>query len=320
MKARIFRQEDLFPVDAEQPLIDLALSYFEKYCLKYGEDSPGAASIPSAPRKAEYHHIDIEGLQAEDVRTFGGEHLCAQVLGKLQLKACLDELGFTGKQTSRALISIAARALFASSEHKTSQLLASGSSLSACFSYEAPISHRELYAISDQLYRHKDRIDNYLHHRITSMFGLEDKLVIFDISNSYFETRKQGSKIAAYGRSAQIVRWWSSLGSSIQRDLSGIPTSMEADTATLEDMLEDLHQHVDANSKQTVVIDAGIASEDNLAMIREKGYHYVCVSRHRIKDYPYDEQQSGSTPTGVKAVLLKTFTPEGYDDTWMCAE
>ena len=325
LKARIFRQEDLFPVDADQPLIDLALSYFEKYCLKYGEDSPGAASIPSAPRKAEYHHIDIKGLQAEDVRTFGGEHLCAQVLGKLQLKACLDELGFTGKQTSRALISIAARALFASSEHKTSQLLAFSSSLSACFSYEAPISHRELYAISDQLYRHKDRIDNYLHHRITSMFGLEDKLVIFDISNSYFETRKQGSKIAAYGRSKEkcsacrLVVFSGVINAEGFIRHSNIYEGNQADTATLEDMLEDLHQHVDDNSKQTVVIDAGIASEDNLAMIREKGHHYVCVSRHRIKDYPYDEQQHirEYTDRGKSSVRLKTFTPEGYDDTWM---
>ena len=72
-------------------------------------------------------------------------------------------------------------------------------------------------------------------------------------------------------------------------------------------------------SKQTVVIDAGIASEDNLAMIREKGYHYVCVSRHRIKDYPYDEQQHirEYTDRGKSSVRLKTFTPEGYDDTWM---
>ena len=325
LKARIFRQEDLFPVDADQPLIDLALSYFEKYCLKYGEDSPGAASIPPAARKAEYHHIDIKGLQAEDVRTFGGEHLCAQVLGKLQLKACLDELGFTGKQTSQALISIAARALFASSEHKTSQLLAFSSSLSACFGHEAPISHRELYAISDQLYRHKDRIDNYLHHRITSMFGLEDKLVIFDISNSYFETRKQGSKIAAYGRSKEkrsdcpLVVFSGVINAEGFIRHSNIYEGNKADTATLEDMLEDLHQHVDANSKQTVVIDAGIASEDNLAMIREKGHHYVCVSRHRIKDYPYDEQQHVReyTDRGKSSVRLKTFTPEGYDDTWM---
>ncbi|MDR1402090.1 MAG: transposase, partial [Tannerellaceae bacterium] len=34
-----------------------------------------------------------------------------------------------------------------------------------------------------------------------------------------------------------------------------------------------------------VVIDAGIATEDNLKMLAEKGFDYVCVSRCRLKDY-----------------------------------
>ena len=35
------------------------------------------------------------------------------------------------------------------------------------------------------------------------MFDLEDKLVIFDISNTYFESRKSDSKLAKYGRSKE---------------------------------------------------------------------------------------------------------------------
>ncbi|MEM8894805.1 MAG: IS1634 family transposase [Bacteroidota bacterium] len=326
LKAKIFQQEDLFPVDADQQVVDLALSYFEKYCLKYGEQSIGAASIPPQPKKAEYHNIDIEGLQAEDVRTFGGEHLCKQVLDKLQLKECLTALGFSHKQTLQALISIAARALFASSEYKTSQLLSTNSSLQACFDYQAQINHRELYAISDQLYQHKDKIDQYLHQHITSMFDLEDKLVIFDISNTYFETRKADSKLAQYGRSKEkrsdcpVVVFTGVINAEGFIRHSNIYEGNKADTATIEDMLEDLSRHTDPSSKQTVVLDAGVASEDNLAMITSKGYHYVCVSRHRIKDYPYDQQDQQVieyTNTGKSKVKLKVFTPQGHQDTWM---
>lgn len=33
------------------------------------------------------------------------------------------------------------------------------------------------------------------------------------------------------------------------------------------------------------MIDAGIATEENLTMIKEKGYDYLCVSRSSLKNY-----------------------------------
>ena len=326
LKAKIFKQENLFPVNADQQLVNLASTYFEKYCIKYGEENLGAVSIPPIPKKAEFHNIDIEGLEAEDVHTFGAEHLCKQVFDKLQFKEYLTSLGFTSKQTSQALISIIARALFASSEYKTSQLLSTTSSLKACFDYQDPLSHRELYAISDRLYAHQNQIDNYLHDRITSMFDLEDKLVIFDISNTYFETRKSHSQLAKHGRSKEkrsdcpLVVFTGVINAEGFIRHSNIYEGNKTDVTTIEEMLTDLKKHTRPESKQTVVIDAGIASEENLTMIREKGYHYVCVSRHRLKDYPYDQQQQSitvHTNRGGSKVQLKTFTPDGYQDTWM---
>lgn len=326
LKAMIFKQEALFPAAAPKPLLDLAISYFEKYCIKYGQDSIGAASIPPAPDKAEFHHIDIEGLEVEDVHTFGGEHLCKQVLDKLQLKTCLNTLGLNNKQTELALISIAARALFAASEHKTAQMLEMNSALRSCFNYDASITHRELYATSDLLYSHKDKIDAFLYQRVSQLFHLQDRLVIFDISNTYFETRKSASKLASYGRSKEkrsdcpLVVFTGVINAEGFIRHSRIYEGNKTDTTTLEDMLADLQEHTATNSKQTVVLDAGIADEDNLAMIREKGYDYVCVSRHRLNDYPFDSEQKkvvALTDRGKSSVTLKTFQPEGYPDTWM---
>ena len=41
----------------------------------------------------------------------------------------------------------------------------------------------------------------------------------------------------------------------------------------------------ESEKKAIVVIDAGIATEENLAMIVEKGYDYVCVSCRNLKKY-----------------------------------
>jgi transposase len=325
LKAKIFNQKDLFPLNADKELVVLALSYFEKYCIKYGQESVGAASIPPAPDKAEFHRVDIAGLEVEEVHTFGGEHLCKQVLDKLQLKECLGALGLDSKQTSLALISIAARALFTASEHKTAQILEMNSALKACFHYDSSINHRELYAVSDQLYAHKDKIDTFLYQRISTLFGLQDRLVIFDISNTYFETRKSDSKLAKHGRSKEkrtdcpLVVFTGVINAEGFIRHSRIYEGNKADNTTLEDMLKDLQRH-SPEAKQTVVMDAGIATEDNLALVREKGYDYVCVSRHRLQDYSFDNEDPSVvafTDRGNSSVTLKTFQPEGYEDTWL---
>src|SRR5690606_6191703 len=124
-------------------------------------------------------------LDVNQVRSFGPEYLCLQTLEKLQLADFLKSIGVSEKDRKNALISIAARAIYTSTEHKTEQILEMNSRLLECVRYEEPITYKQLYRISDLLYDHKDQIDKFLYSRITDMFDLDDKIVIFDISNTY---------------------------------------------------------------------------------------------------------------------------------------
>jgi len=329
LKAKIFNQPSLFPEDAPQDLVNLASEYFEKYCIKYGQDAAGAASIPPAPEKAEFHSVDIEGVEVEQARSFGGEHLCKQIVDRLELDEGFKRLGFSRHEATRAVISIAGRALFAASEHKTAQILGINSSLKERFGYDKPLDHRELYAAADQLYDHKDAIDGFLHQRISSLFDLEDRLVIFDISNTYFETRKSASRLARHGRSKEkrtdcpLVVFTGVINAEGFIRHSRIYEGNTADSTTLDDMLSDLASHSTTSAKQTVVMDAGIATEENLALIRQKGYAYVCVSNRRLAGYSFDEQtHTIDVPTerGKSHVSLGVFTPEGYEDTWLVVQ
>lgn len=326
LKSKIFGLTELFPVDPPKPLLDLAEFYFEKYCIKYEQDDKPAVSIPPIPAKAEFHNIDLKGLECSDVKSFGAEHLCKQVLDKLELRECFYSLGMSEDQISKSLISIAARAIFRSSEHKTAQILSMNSELQNNFGHNQLITHKQLYAISDLLYKHKQTIDSFLHHRINDMFDLNDKLVIFDISNTYFESRKDHSRIAKYGRSKEkrndcpLVVFTGVINAQGFIKHSRIYDGNVADTSTLSDMIEDLEKHCPSNADQTIVMDAGIATEDNLTLVREKGYKYVCVSRKRLKDYPVDQSSSKTiqlTDRQKNEVQLAVFQPQGYPDTWM---
>jgi len=59
-----------------------------------------------------------------------------------------------------------------------------------------------------------------------------------------------------------------------------------SDNADLSQIIDTLRSRTsDTEKRATVVIDAGIATEDNLALLQKKGYDYVCVSRKGLKDY-----------------------------------
>lgn len=329
LKAKILGLQELFPADTPEDVEKLALQYYEKYLVKYGGDTPNPTSLPPAKDQAEYHNVDIKGLDIDDCREFGAEYLCKQTIDKLGLGDFFASLGMFAPEATKAQIGIAAKAIYSASEHKTSQILGMNSELPACLGYNRPISHKELYSVSDALYRHKAEIDKYLYNRVTDLFDIKNSLVIFDISNTYFETGKRQSKIAKYAKSKEkrddcpLVVFTGVINQEGFIRHSRIYEGNKADTSTLEDMVSDLQAHAPGNTRHTIVIDAGVANDKNLEMLDKKGYKYVCVSRSRIKDYKLPETRAKQvmlTNREKEKVELRIFYPEGYKDTWMHVE
>jgi hypothetical protein len=329
LKASIFKQPELFPRQIPEKLKRLALIYYEKYQIKYGQSQDNPTSIPPSKEQSEFHNTDIKGLEVEDVKEFGAEHLCKQTIEKLGLESFLKGLGLSDAHVSTSLISIAAKAIYAASEHKTAQILDINSELVACFGHSQPITHKQLYKVSDRLFQHKDAIDRYLYERLSSMFSFKDSLVIFDISNTYFETGKHQSKKAKYGRSKEkrsdcpLVVFTAVINREGFIRHSRIYEGNKADVATLEDMIKDLEANTTGAREKTIVIDAGIADDKNLELIDQKGYKYVCVSRKRLRDYTLGDTTSKPVTLTTKSkekVELQIFHPQAYQDTWMYVE
>ena len=322
LKALIFKQPRLIEEQADKKLKDLAQMYYQKFCIKYNNDDQKAlVSIPPVPQEAEFHNIDIKGLEVEDAREFGAEHLCNQFLERLKLDEFLKSLRLSSDQRKLALISIASKAIYAQSEYKTSQLLEINSELSRLYKYDNRITHKDLYSIGDLLYAHKSKMEDYLYNRVCDLFNIEDKIVIYDISNTYFETAKRRSKIARYGRSKEkrddcpLAVFTAVIDSRGFIRHSRTYEGNKTDNVTMKDMIKDLERFSTIHERQTVVIDAGIATEENLEYLNSKGYKYVCVSRKRLKDYDVQITNSNHielTDRGNAKVELQIFTPVGY--------
>jgi transposase len=70
-----------------------------------------------------------------------------------------------------------------------------------------------------------------------------------------------------------------------------------ADCKTLEGIVNALSAQTSfLQRKPIVVMDAGIATDDNLSMLKSKGYDYLCVSRSSLKEYEADAK---ATPVQI---------------------
>lgn len=124
------------------------------------------------------------------------------------------------------------------------------------------------------------------------MFNINNRIILFDLTNFYFEGRKAYSSKAKFGRSKEkrsdcrLLVLALSINAEGFIRYSSILEGNAADPKSLPEMVEKLRVKSPAqNSDTLVVIDAGIATEENLRLIKGKGYNYLCVSRTKLKDY-----------------------------------
>jgi transposase len=236
-------------------------------------------------------HIDADTIRHSNVREIGSEWICHQTLEELGISKVLAEAGFSEEQIQLAFIQIVSRAVYPASELKTASWIKENSAVGELSGYDCQkITKDKLYESSLRLYRVKDQLEQHLSHKTNELFNISDKIVLYDLTNTYFEGQYSGSELAKYGRSkekrndaklvvlALVVNIYGFI------KYSAIHQGNMADCSNLSLMIDKLSRCTNAQNP-VVVMDAGIATEENLKMIRAKGYHYLCVSRSRLKDY-----------------------------------
>lgn len=248
--------------------------------------------------------IDINSIRNKDVREIGAEWMACQATGQLQIALLLERRGWEQDDIKLALTHIISRAVYPASELETTRWIKENSSVCEVTGYNIErVTKDRLYAISRKLYAEKEALEQHLSVRTNELFDIEDKIILYDLTNTYFEGRKQGSNLAKYGRNKEkrndvkLVVLALVVNPEGFIKYSSILEGNMSDSKTLEEMIDKLRIKTSVSAKKAlVVIDAGIATDDNLKMIKEKGYNYMCVSRSSIKDY---HVQAGATTVTV---------------------
>jgi len=281
-----------FPI-SDDPVVN---QYFEAYYARLvSEKKIDVASAGTKVSRSgkDWQTIDINSIKNKDVREVGAEWLCFQAIRQLGIGTFLSNQGWNEELVQLAITHIISRAVYPASERKTSSWIKENSDVCELTGYDIDkVTKDKLYHISQKLYQVKQVLEQYLSLRTNELFDIEDKIILYDLTNTYFEGQMCGSKLAKFGRSkekrsdAKLVVLALVINPEGFIKYSDIFHGNISDTDTLGKIIDNLRERTSQSAhKATVVMDAGIASDENLKLIKEKGYEYICVTRSRMKDY-----------------------------------
>jgi hypothetical protein len=294
----IHGQENLF---CAKPVIErLANQYAQALMRKYEAD------YDDTPK--DYQAIDVNSVNNTKQRTIGAEYVVLSILKKLALDQCFLDLNLSERQREVASLLTVGRMVKPGSERKTHLWAQHLSGLDSLLATDfSRLSRNTLYSVSDKLYEHKDIIESHLRNKERDLFSLKERIILYDLTNTFFEGRALANPKARFGKSKDKRSDCRLLTLGLVIDGKGFPKTSkifsgnQSEPKTLVEMVESLRKMTgDFTPKAsgqtqmqidqpTVVIDAGIATEENLKELKKHHYHYVCVSRKKLDHQEPDD-------------------------------
>lgn len=269
-------------------------------------------------------------VELQEAREMGAEWCCHQTVERLELPSFLEKQGWSKDFTQKALASLITRTVYHCSEYKSLRVMQETSAVCELFGFSASeFNKHNIYQIPLEFYKIKQEIESWLSEKTNHLFNLKDSIVLMDLTNTYFEGQKASSSLARFGRSkekrsdAKLVVLAMVINTEGFIKYSSILEGNTSDPSSLPQMIEELSlkSHSDKN-KSLIVMDAGIATEANLALILSKGYDYLCVSRTKPKESDvlsrgkevriYDNRKQ---PVSLTSIGMK-----GSSDSWLCVK
>ena len=284
----LHHQASLFTID---PVVEAEAQRIAANLLKRNKEY---AAPDSEPSTGDYRDVDIDSVQSSELRSVGVEHLAYDALQSLQIDSKLTALGLNASEVAAAIGTIIGRMAAPGSERSTHRWLQQESGLGELIGTDFnTCSLSRMYRVSDLLLDHRDALESHLFERERDLFNLDCTITLYDLTHTFFEGSGEANDLAARGRSKEKRSDCPLVTLALVLDSSGFPRSSKmfagnvGEAATLEEMVEALPHH---EKSPLIVMDAGIATEKNLAWLKEKGWRYLVVSRKRYIEW--DEEKA----------------------------
>ena len=238
----------------------------------------------------------LDGVLADQIThthttPLGPSLVAWQAWQRLGLPALLAGLGFNPAQEQAAAASVINRLIDPGSELALVDWLPN-SSLPELMEMEmGPAAKDRFYRVSDRLFEKRQTIEEHLRERQGQLFETDRTLLLYDLTNSYFEGEALGNPKAKRGKSKEKRNDCPQVVLGMVFDRRGFELAHrvfegnQSDGKSLPDMLEEMDKLVPSapltSGRSMVLLDGGIATKANLALLREKQYHYLVNDSRR---------------------------------------
>ncbi len=239
-----------------------------------------------------FQSVDVNSIKSYDTKTIGAEHVSLSAMKMLKFGKILKDIGFTKKQIEHSLSLVTARMCHPDSERESARWLRETSgTLGLLGSSNSKIYDTSLHKVAKLLWENKDVIENSLAKNTKKIFKTNENIILYDLTNTYFESSKKHSNYAKYGRSKEKRSDCPILTLALIVDADGFPKKSKifrgniSEPTTLEFVLDNLPAEKSLITvPKTIVLDAGIATDANIELLKSKGLKYVAISRKTSYD------------------------------------
>ncbi len=229
--------------------------------------------------------VHTDQVTTEEPREAGPVHVGHQLWQKLGLDAVLARAGLSARTRVLTEIMTLNRLVCPLSEYAMPDWVRRTALADLLGESFDTLVDESLYQNLDRLHPQRVEIEGALAERERTLFNLDDRLFLYDLTSTYFEglCRQNPQAQRGYSRDRRPDCKQVVVGLVLDRD--GFPKAHEVfegnrtDRTTVTDMLDALEQRVGRTSGATVVVDRGMAFADNLQQIQERHYHYLVASR-----------------------------------------
>ena len=275
-----------------------------------------AGSVGEARPPADFQEVDVDSLEMTQPRSVGVEHVGLYAATELGLLETLNGLGVNGVVQASILGNLIGRMGQPGSELATWNWLQQHSALGELIDVDyLSMSHMRLYRASDVLMKHREVIETRLFRTVRTLFDLQETVTLYDLSNTDFEGEAKLNRKAKRGRSKEKRSDCPLVTLGLVLDGSGFVRRSQtfaghvAEPGTLATMLVGLGTPAGA----LVVMDAGMATEANVAWLVEHGYRYLVVRRGGTRQFDATRSVSIETAGEEWLPLQKELSPDGQE-------
>ena len=239
--------------------------------------------------------VHTDQVTTEDHREAGPVHVGHQLWQTLDLDAVLARAGLSARTRVLTEIMTLNRLVFPVSEHAMPDWVRRTALADLLGETFDTLVDESLYQNLDRLHPRRVAIERALAERERTLFNLDDRLFLYDLTSTYFEGLCLQNPQAQRGYSRDSRPDCKQVVVGLVLDRDGFPKAHEVfegnrtDRTTVAEMLDALEGRVGRTRGATVVVDRGMAFDDNLQQITERGYHYLVASRQGERNEHLDD-------------------------------